>query len=97
MSIQDQLLSGLTIAQIFLDHYHNIKIKEIKSMLRIKVLPGENIERALKRYKRKVRNVKQMDEVRERKHYTKKSLLRREINKKAKYRQLYLNKQENEL
>ncbi|WP_316928675.1 30S ribosomal protein S21 [Eudoraea adriatica] len=95
MSIQDQLLSGLTIARIFLDH--NIKIKEIKNMLRIKVLPGENIERALKRYKRKVRNVKQMDEVRERKHYTKKSLLRREINKKAKYRQLYLNKQENEL
>ena len=66
-------------------------------MLRIRVLPGENIERALKRYKRKVRNVKLMDEVRERKQYTKKSVKRRNTIKKAKYRQAYVNRLENEL
>lgn len=65
-------------------------------MLIIEIKPGENIDRALKRYKRKARNVKLMDEIRERKQYTKKSTARREQIKKAKFRQEYLNKLENE-
>lgn len=65
-------------------------------MLKINLKPGENIDRALKRYKRKVRNVKQMDEIRERKQYTKPSKKRREQIKKAKFRQEYLNRMENE-
>lgn len=63
-------------------------------MLKIKVVPGENIDRALKRYKRKVRNVKQLNELRGRKEYKKKSAIRRETIKKAKYKQEYLIKKE---
>lgn len=65
-------------------------------MLKINIKPGENIDRALKRYKRKVRSVKLMDEIRERKQYTKPSKRRREQIKKAKFKQAYLNKLENE-
>ena len=64
-------------------------------MLIINIKPGENIDRALKRYKRKVRNVKLMDEIRDRKQYTKKSTARREQLKKAKFKQEYLNRLEN--
>ena len=42
-------------------------------MLKIVIKDGENIDRALKRYKRKVKNVKQREEIRERKHFTKPS------------------------
>lgn len=59
-------------------------------MLRIVVKEGENIERALKRYKRKFKNVKQLQELRERKHFSKKSVLRREEIKKAEYKEKYL-------
>ena len=58
--------------------------------------PGESIERALKRYKRKVRKVRQMNQIRERKNFTKKSTKRREIIKKAMYKQKFLNEQEND-
>ena len=63
-------------------------------MLIIKVVPGENIDRALKRYKRKVRNVKLLNELRGRKEYKKKSSIRRETLKKAKYKQEYIHKKE---
>ncbi|MGC6284597.1 MAG: 30S ribosomal protein S21 [Polaribacter sp.] len=62
-------------------------------MLRIVVKEGENIDRALKRYKRKFKNVKQMQELRSRKHYSKKSVLRREEIKKAEYKQKFLREQ----
>ncbi len=62
-------------------------------MLRIVVKEGENIDRALKRYKRKFKNVKQMQELRSRKHYSKKSVLRREEIKKAEYKQKILREQ----
>ena len=62
-------------------------------MLRIVVKEGENIDRALKRYKRKFKNVKQMQELRSRKHYSKKSVLRREEIKKAEYKQQILREQ----
>ena len=62
-------------------------------MLKIIVKEGENIDRALKRYKRKYKNVKQMQELRERKHFSKKSILRREQIKKAEYREKFLRQQ----
>lgn len=54
-------------------------------MLIINVKEGESIERALKRYKRKHRNVKVTNEIRERKHFTKKSVKRRRQIQKAAY------------
>ena len=62
-------------------------------MLRIVVKEGENIDRALKRYKRKFKNVRQLQELRSRKHYSKKSVLRREEIKKAQYKQKFLREQ----
>lgn len=61
-------------------------------MLKIKVVEGESIDRAIKRYKRKHRNVKQLKEVRDRKHFTKKSVKKREKMKKAQYKEQYLRK-----
>ncbi|WP_299162885.1 30S ribosomal protein S21 [uncultured Tenacibaculum sp.] len=56
-------------------------------MLRIIVKEGENIDRALKRYKRKFRNVKVLQELRERKQFTKPSVERRALIKKAAYKE----------
>lgn len=56
-------------------------------MLIIKVKDGENIDRALKRYKRKHRDTKLMRELRERKEYTKESVRRRAEVKKAQYKE----------
>ncbi len=56
-------------------------------MLRIIVKEGENIDRALKRYKRKYRNVKVLQELRDRKQYVKPSVLRRAEIKKAAYKE----------
>ncbi|MCV6631628.1 MAG: 30S ribosomal protein S21 [Flavobacteriaceae bacterium] len=58
-------------------------------MLIIKVKPEENIERALKRYKRKHKNTKQIPLLRSKKHFTKKSTKRREEIAKAKYREAF--------
>jgi small subunit ribosomal protein S21 len=63
-------------------------------MLIIPVKEGENIDRALKRYKRKTRNTKLMNKLRENKHYTKKSVKRRKQIAKASYKQ-FLQDQEN--
>ena len=63
-------------------------------MLKIEIKPNENIERALKRYKRKRRAVKLMQNIREHQFYTKKSEEQREIRKKAQYREQYLLEQE---
>ena len=59
-------------------------------MLKIIVKEGESIERALKRYKRKHRNTKQMQQIRERQEYKKPSEERRETKKKAIYSNRYL-------
>lgn len=59
-------------------------------MLKIIIREGESIERALKRYKRKHRNVKQMQQIRERREFKKPSEERRETKKKAIYKQQYL-------
>lgn len=57
----------------------------IEFMLRIEIKEGENIERALKRYKRKHRNVKVMQNLREKQFFTKPSVKRRREVQKAAY------------
>lgn len=54
-------------------------------MIIITIKEGENIERALKRYKRKHRNVKIINNLRENQHFTKKSVKRRREIQKAQY------------
>ncbi|PSG90720.1 30S ribosomal protein S21 [Aurantibacter aestuarii] len=54
-------------------------------MLRIEIKEGENIERALKRYKRKHRNVKVMQTLRSKQYFTKPSVLNRAQVQKASY------------
>ncbi len=64
-------------------------------MLIIPVKEGENIDRALKRYKRKTRNTKVLNQLRENKQFTKKSVKRRRQIEKAAYKQ-HLRDQENQ-
>ena len=54
-------------------------------MLKIIVKDGESIERALKRYKRKHRNIKVMQTLREGQFFTKPSVKRRREIQKAAY------------
>ncbi len=54
-------------------------------MLIIPVKDGENIDRALKRFKRKFDRTKTMKQLRERKHFTKPSMAKRAQNQKAQY------------
>ena len=65
-------------------------------MLKIEVKQGESIERALKRYKRKYRNTKRLDQIRSRQEYTKKSVERRKTLKKAQYKEQFLREQEDQ-
>lgn len=54
-------------------------------MLIIPVKEGENIDKALKRYKRKFDRVKIMKQLRERQQYTKPSVKRRDVIQRAEY------------
>lgn len=54
-------------------------------MLKIIIKEGENIERALKRYKRKHRNIKVMQNLRDNQFFTKPSVKRRREIQKAEY------------
>lgn len=63
-------------------------------MIKIEIKEGENIERALKRYKRKHRNVKTMQNIRENQFFTKKSVKRRREVQKAEYIQELKNREE---
>ena len=54
-------------------------------MLIIKIKEGENIERALKRFKRKVSETKLIPQLREREQFIKPSVVKREQKKKAIY------------
>lgn len=56
-------------------------------MLIIEIRDGENIDRALKRYKRKFQNAGVMKELRERREFTKPSIKRRNEILKAQYRE----------
>lgn len=63
-------------------------------MLIVSIKEGESIERAIKRYKRKRRNVKLKEEINERKHYVKKSVAKRKKIEKAKHKEQFLREQE---
>lgn len=63
-------------------------------MIVVQVKDGENIERALKKFKRKFEKTGVMKEVRERQAYTKPSMKRREEKKRAIYRQKLKETQE---
>ena len=54
-------------------------------MLIIPVKDGENIDRALKRFKRKFQQTKAMRTLRDRKQFTKPSVVKRQQLKKAQY------------
>jgi len=54
-------------------------------MLIIKLKEGENIEKALKRFKRKVNETKLIPNLREREQFVKPSVKKREMKKKAIY------------
>jgi small subunit ribosomal protein S21 len=54
-------------------------------MLVVKVKDGEKIERALKRLKRKFRDTKVLQTLRDKKQFTKKSVENRQNLKKAQY------------
>jgi small subunit ribosomal protein S21 len=56
-------------------------------MIVIEVQKGESIEKALKRYKYKVIKNKQIDMLRERQEFVKKSVTKRMKKQKAKYKQ----------
>ena len=59
-------------------------------MLKIIVKEGENIERALKRFKNKYRKTKVLHTLREKQQYSKPSEERRKNKEKAIYRERYL-------
>ena len=59
-------------------------------MIVINVKEQESIDQALKRYKRKHKRVGIIKEIRNRKHFTKKSVQRRNQILNAKYRDQYL-------
>ncbi len=63
-------------------------------MIKIEIKEGENIERALKRYKRKYRNVQIIQNIRESRYYTKPSVKRRRIIQKAEYIQSLRDKED---
>jgi small subunit ribosomal protein S21 len=54
-------------------------------MIVVKVKDGEKIERALKRLKRKFRDTKVLQTLRDKKQFTKKSVEKRQSLKKAQY------------
>ncbi|HLV38506.1 30S ribosomal protein S21 [Xanthomarina sp.] len=54
-------------------------------MIRIEIKDGEKIDRALKRYKKKHRNVKIMQNIRENQFFTKPSVKKRRQLQKAAY------------
>lgn len=64
-------------------------------MLKIEVKPGENIERAIKRYRNKVRKTKQLQQLRSNEFFTKKSIQRREEIAKARYKQTLRDQEDN--
>lgn len=71
--------------ELFLNLRLNLKNVNPKDMIIIPVKEGENIERALKRFKRKFEKTGVIKELRDRQKFTKPSVRRREELKKAAY------------
>jgi len=66
-------------------HPQNLKERRLRTMLIIPVKEGENIDRALKRFKRKFDRTGGMRQLRARKHFEKPSVVRRAQIQKAQY------------
>lgn len=66
----------------------------IKNMIIVPVKEGENIERALKKYKRKFEKTGVVKELRERQKFTKPSIIKREARLKAIYVQKLRNEED---
>jgi small subunit ribosomal protein S21 len=64
-------------------------------MIKIEIKEGEKIDRALKRYKKKHRNVKIMQNIRENQFFTKPSVKKRRQVQKASYIQNLRDQEEN--
>jgi small subunit ribosomal protein S21 len=64
-------------------------------MIKIEIKEGEKIDRALKRYKKKHRNVKIMQNIRENQFFTKPSVKKRRQIQKASYIQNLRDQEEN--
>ena len=64
-------------------------------MLKVSVIKN-NLNKALKIFKKKFKSTKVIKEIRERQQYTKKSKKRRLIKNKAIHKQKYLNNLDNE-
>ena len=62
------------------------------SMLKIPVKEGENIERAIKKFKKKFERTGTLKELRERQKYTKPSIINRQTRLRAVYRNLMQEK-----
>ncbi|MBL7473847.1 30S ribosomal protein S21 [Robertkochia sediminum] len=59
-------------------------------MLITTVKEGESIERALKRFKRKFKKTKVLQELRQRQQFTKPSVAKRKMKQKAAYKEVFL-------
>ena len=71
------------------------KLTKKETMLIIKVGKNESIEKVLKRYKRKVRNVKQLQKIRDNRYHEKPSSSKRKQKSKAIYLQQKSNEESN--
>lgn len=58
-------------------------------MLIINVQQGESIDKALKKYKQKLKKTKQLQNLKDRKFFTKKSVARREEIAKARHKETF--------
>lgn len=65
----------------------NLLERNTRDMLIIPVKEGENIERAIKKYKKKFEKTKVMRELRDRKEFTKPSVISRQEKIRAAYKQ----------
>lgn len=62
-----------------------VSFKHLKTMIIVPVKEGENIERALKKFKRKFEKTGVIKELRNRQAFKKPSEVRRDVIKKARY------------
>ena len=72
---------------VFLAKGNPVQIIESGMQQRVVLIEFESLEKALKRYKHKVIKTKQIEQLRAKQEYLKKSTLKREQMKKAKYKQ----------
>ncbi len=84
---KDKQVKNLNIRKNYISFAERLKTQNLKAnMIIVKVEEGETIDRALKRFKRRIEKAGIMREVRERQFYRKPSEIRKEILAKAIYR-----------